>query len=141
MKKLILAGIFVAGAAIGLALAVSGPAAQQAEPYTMTSFGPWNAAVAKTHVPMVKFEKTNMGFKVTVQVDNHPMDPQKPHWIEWIRIDDAKGNRLAEKAFKPTDPSPAVAEFELPAIYDSLKVLEHCNIHGTWLNEAAVGLK
>ena len=141
MKKIYLVGIAVACVATGLALAATGAPGQQTEPYTMISFGPWNAAVAQKHVPMVKFEKTSVGFKVTVQVDNHPMDPQKPHWIEWIRIDDAKGNRLAERTFKATDPSPAVAEFELPAIYDKLKVLERCNIHGIWLNEAAVELK
>ncbi|HMA54096.1 MAG TPA: hypothetical protein VKT17_06515, partial [Acidobacteriota bacterium] len=46
----------------------------QPEPYTATNFGPWNAAVAKTHVPEVTFEKMGMGLKVTVQIDNHPMD-------------------------------------------------------------------
>lgn len=142
-KRLVLFSVIVlaAGAALVAAQYATTPPAQQAmqkEPYTAKFFGPWNEAVAKTHVPMVKFEKTDMGLKVTVQIDNHPMDPQKPHWIEWIRVEDMMGNKLGEKTFKATDPSPAMAVFELPKSYDKLKVFEHCNIHGTWLNEAAV---
>jgi desulfoferrodoxin-like iron-binding protein len=149
MRKSYLAGVVGVSVAAGL-LIVAAAAAQyaaapkpqeQAKPFTATFFGPWNEAVAKTHVPMVMFEKTDKGIKVMVHIDNHPMDPQKPHWIEWIRIEDMSGNKLAEKAFKPTDPSPPMAEFELAATYDKLKVFEHCNIHGTWLNETAVEIK
>ena len=113
----------------------------QPEPYTAKNFGPWNEAVAATHVPQVTFEKAGMGLKVTVQIDNHPMDPQKPHWIMWIRLEDTKGNKLGEKTFKATDPRPAIAVFELPAMVDKVKAFERCNIHGIWLNEAAVELK
>ncbi len=113
----------------------------QPEPYTATNFGPWSEAVAKTHVPQVKFEKSGAGLKVTIQIDNHPMDPQKPHWIMWIRLEDMKGKKLGEKAFKATDPGPAIAVFELPTAPDKLKALERCNIHGIWLNEAAVEIK
>lgn len=117
------------------------PAPAQEKPFTAKFFGPWNEGVAKTHVPMVKIEKAGMGHKVTVQIDNHPMDPQKPHWIQWIRVEDMKGNTLAEKTFQPTDPSPPIAEFEIPSGHAKLKVFEHCNIHGTWLNEVAVPTK
>ena len=113
----------------------------QPEPYTAKNFGPWNEAVAATHVPQVTFEKMGAGLKVTVQIDNHPMDPQKPHWIMWIRLEDMKGNKLGEKTFNATDPRPAVAVFELPAMEDKVKAFERCNIHGIWLNEAAVELK
>jgi|GEM_PF-2779924 len=151
MKKSCLVGIFVIGAAIGLAPALQAAGAQrvappakkaiQAKPFTMTDFGPWNEEVAKKHVPTVTFEKMGAGLKVTVRVDNHPMDPQKPHWIEWIRLEDVNGRKLGEKRFKATDPSPATAVFELPAAPDKVKALERCNIHGIWLNEAAVELK
>src|SRR5512135_386826 len=129
----------VAAAQYGTPQAAQAP--MQKEPYTAKFFGPWNEAVAKTHIPMVKIEMAGKGHKVTVQIDNHPMDAQKPHWIEWIRIEDMKGNKLAEKAFKPTDPSPPIAEFEIPMGHAKLKVFEHCNIHGTWLNEIAVPMK
>ena len=113
----------------------------QPEPYTAKNFGPWNETVAATHVPQVTFEKMGAGLKVTVQIDNHPMDPQKPHWIMWIRLEDMKGNKLGEKTFKATDPRPAVAVFELPAMADKVKAFERCNIHGIWLNETVVDLK
>jgi len=122
------------------AAAPGGREARQPAPYTMTSFGPWNAAVAKTHVPQVSFEKAGRGIKVTVQIDNHPMDPQKPHWIMWIRLEDMKGKILGEKTFKATDPRPAVAVFEIPAAVAKVKALERCNIHGVWLNEVDVKL-
>ena len=153
MKKFYFVGIFVVVVAFGLgaALQAAGAAqyattprakkALQAKPFTMTYFGPWNEEVAKKHVPTVTFERTGAGLKVTVRVDNHPMDPQKPHWIEWIRLEDADGRKLGEKRFKATDPGPATAVFELPAVPGKVKALERCNIHGTWLNEAAVELK
>jgi len=94
--------------------------------------------VAATHVPQVTFEKMGKGLKVTVQIDNHPMDPQKPHWIMWIRLEDTKGNKLGEKTFLATDARPAVAVFELPAMHTKLKAFERCNIHGIWLNEVPV---
>jgi len=145
MKKSNLVGIAVMFlAAAALAQYATTPPAQemtQTQPFTAKFFGPWNEAVAKTHIPMVTFEKTAMGLKVTVQVDNHPMDPQKPHWIQWIRVEDMNGHKLGEKVFQATDPSPAIAVFELPKTHDKLKVFEHCNIHGTWLNEATVNVK
>ena len=152
MKKPYLALIVVACAAAGLTLIASGWAQMpstalkdkdytQPEAYTATNFGPWNAAVAKTHVPEVTFEKMGMGLKVTVQIDNHPMDPQKPHWIMWIRLEDMNGKKLGEKTFKATDPGPAIAVFELPNVPDKVKAFQRCNIHGIWLNEVAVEIK
>jgi len=152
MKKSFLVVIAVVCVAVGLTLIASGWAQMpstalkdqdytQPEPYTAKIFGPWNEAVAATHVPQVTFEKMGMGLKVTVQIDNHPMDAQKPHWIMWIKLEDMKGNKLGEKMFKATDPGPAVAVFELPVMYDKIKAFERCNVHGIWLNEAAVELK
>jgi desulfoferrodoxin-like iron-binding protein len=130
--------VFVAAGAILSLAAQTSATAEQKEPYTATSFGPWNAGVAAKHVPQVTFEKMGKGLKVTVQIDNHPMDPQKPHWIMWIRLEDMKGNKLGEKTFQATDPGPAIAVFELPAMHTKLKALERCNIHGVWLNELTV---
>jgi desulfoferrodoxin-like iron-binding protein len=114
---------------------------QQEKPYTATFFGPWNEAVAKTHVPQVTCEKTAKGYTVTVQIDNHPMDPQKPHWIMWIKLEDEKGVKIAEKEFKATDPGPAKAVFEVSLIHGKFRALERCNIHGIWLNEVNAAAK
>jgi superoxide reductase len=114
--------------------------ASQPQPYTAKFFGPWNAAVANTHVPQVTYEKMGKALMVTVKVDNHPMDPKKPHWIMWIRVEDVNGKVLAKKEFKATDPAP-VAIFHLASWPEKLKVFERCNIHGIWLNEVDVKLK
>lgn len=152
MKKTFLFVLPLALMTAALVVAASGGAGQygaapstqeysQPKPYTAQDFGPWNAGVAKTHVPEVTFEKAGMGVKVRIQVDNHPMDAQKPHWIMWIRLEDAKGKKLGEKTFKATDPGPAVAVFELPNVPEKVKAFQRCNIHGIWLNEVAVELK
>ena len=142
---LALAIVFLAGAVTAAALAQYGtqkPAEpQQEKPFTKDFFGPWNEAVAKTHVPQVTCEKTATGFKVTVQIDNHPMDPQKPHWIMWIKLEDEKGVKFAEKEFKATDPGPAKAVFEISPKHAKFKALERCNIHGIWLNEVDASSK
>ncbi len=144
MKKHLLVLIPVVCVAAGLALlSTVTRAAQepdQKEPYTMTSFGPWNEGVAKTHVPQVTFEKMGAALMITVKVDNHPMDANKPHWIMWIRVEDVDGKVLVKKEFKATDPAP-VATFHLATWPAKLKVLERCNIHGIWLNEVEVKLK
>lgn len=152
MKSQFLFAVVVVLAAAGLGLAVSAegpqnpavPAAQeynQPKPYTASFFGPWNAAVAAKHVPEVTFEKAGKGVAVRVQVDSHVMDPQKPHYIMWIRLEDGKGEPLGEKTFQATDPSPAVAVFELPNAPAKVKAFARCNIHGIWLTEKAVQLK
>ena len=152
MKKPYLVLIAVICVAAGLMMIAPGWAGMQTtamkdqdytqpKPYTAKDFGPWNEAVAATHVPQVTFEKMGMGVKVTVQIDNHPMDPQKPHWIMWIRLEDMKGHKLGEKTFKATDPRPAVAVFELETTPEKVRAFERCNIHGIWLNEAVVELK
>jgi len=120
--------------------ATGGQAAKQQKPYTKKDFGPWSAAVANTHSPMITYEKAGAGLKVTVKIDNHPMDPKKPHYIMWIRLEDGMGNKLGEKKFKPTDPAP-VATFVLNTAPGTLKALEECNIHGIWMSQVNVAMK
>jgi desulfoferrodoxin-like iron-binding protein len=132
--------VFVAGGLmLGLSAAPAAQEAGQAEPYTATSFGPWNAAVAKVHVPEVTLEKMGGALMVTVKVDNHPMDANKPHYIMWIRVEDANGKVLAKHDFKASDPAPT-AVFHLNSFPEKLKVLERCNVHGIWMNEVTVKL-
>jgi desulfoferrodoxin-like iron-binding protein len=105
--------------------------------YSKDFFGPWNAGVAKAHLPQITCEKTGDGLKVTVKVDNHPMNPEVPHYIMWIRIEDGKGNVLGKKDFVATDPAP-IATFTLTTAPDKIKAFERCNIHGTWTSETDV---
>jgi superoxide reductase len=121
--------------------AMSTPAASAQEnsmenPYTKDNPGPW-AALAEKHIPEITYEKTGTGLKVTVKVDNHPMDPEKPHYIMWIKLQDGNGAQLGEKSFVATDPAP-IATFELMSAPEKLKAYEQCNIHGIWLNEVEV---
>ena len=116
------------------------PAAAQDKPYTKESPGPWDAAVAAKHSPEITFVKAGKGLKVTVKVDNHPMDAQKPHYIMWIKLQDAEGKELGKKEFAPTDPAP-VATFDVPSVPPKLEALEQCNIHGIWSNTVPVKLR
>lgn len=109
----------------------------QEKPYTKVDPGPWPAAVADKHSPEITFEHSELGLRVTVKVDNHPMDPTKPHYIMWIRIEDGDGKKLGEKTFQMTDPAP-VAIFELASIPAKLRAFERCNIHGIWMSETKV---
>jgi len=118
----------------------AGPAAAQAtqdKPYTKEAPGPWDAAVAAKHSPEITYVKAGKGLKVTVKVDSHPMDAAKPHYIMWIRLEDAQGTVLGKKDFVATDAAP-VATFDLANVPPSLKALEQCNIHGIWANTVAV---
>jgi desulfoferrodoxin-like iron-binding protein len=118
------------------------PVAQEStmeKPFTKDNPGPW-AALEEKHLPEITYEKTATGLKVTVKVDNHPMDPQKPHYIMWIKLQDGNGVSLGEKDLVPTDPAP-VATFELTSIPGKLKAYEQCNIHGIWMSEADVSVQ
>jgi desulfoferrodoxin-like iron-binding protein len=148
MKKncLLLIPVVLAAAALTLSALGSGMSSAQAQggykqdkPYTRENPGPWAAAKDK-HVPEITYEKMGMGLKVTVKVDNHPMDPQKPHYIMWIRLEDGRGKVFGKKDFVATDPAP-IATFELKSVPAHLQAFERCNIHGIWMNEAKVELK
>jgi desulfoferrodoxin-like iron-binding protein len=112
---------------------------KQDKPYTRENPGPW-AGAAEKHIPQIIYEKMGTGLKVTVKVDNHPMDPKKPHYIMWIKLEDGRGNLLGRKDFVATDPAP-VATFELESVPAHLRAFERCNIHGIWMSEAKVELK
>lgn len=112
----------------------------QQKPYTRDDPGPW-ADKVKAHVPEITYEKTGTGLKVTVKVDNHPMDPKTPHYIMMIKLEDGSGAALGQKDFVATDPAPPIATFELKSIPGKLKAYERCNIHGLWMNEVDVTTK
>lgn len=112
---------------------------KQDKPYTRENPGPWAGAEDK-HLPQIAYEKMGMGLKVTVKVDDHPMDAAKPHYIMWIRLEDGMGKVLGRHQFKATDPAP-IATFGLKSIPAHLRAFERCNVHGIWMSEAKVELK
>lgn len=95
------------------------------------------------HLPVVMIQPQEGGAtdgttkSVLAQV-NHVMDPEKPHFIEymWIKNVDS-GECVACKAFKATDPSP-------PSIAASIKegtkikAFLFCNLHGLWQGDEVV---
>jgi desulfoferrodoxin-like iron-binding protein len=109
----------------------------QDKPYTKADPGPWPAAVADKHSPEIIIENTELGLKVTVKVDHHPMDATKPHYIMWIRLEDGEGKKLGEKTFQMTDPAPE-AWFSVTSTPAKLRAFERCNIHGIWMSETKV---
>jgi len=109
----------------------------QEKPYTKDDPGPWPATVADKHSPEIIYEHSGIGIKVTVKVDNHPMDPKKPHYIMWIRLEAGDGKKLGEQTFQMTDPAP-IAVFIVPSIPVKLRAFERCNIHGIWMSETKV---
>jgi desulfoferrodoxin-like iron-binding protein len=104
--------------------------------YTKDNPGPW-AGKEAAHLPQIAYEKTESGLMVTVTVD-HEMNPEKPHYIMWIKLMDGEGNVLGQKEFVPTDPK-AEAIFELSTVPSKLVAEEKCNVHGVWMNETEVG--
>jgi desulfoferrodoxin-like iron-binding protein len=129
-----------AGPALQTAAAGTSQDHTQEKPYTKEDPGPWPAAVADKHSPEISFEYIEVGLRVMVKVDSHPMDPKKPHYIMWIRLEDGEGNKLGEKNFQMTDPAP-VAVFDLASIPVKLRAFERCNIHGIWMSETKVEAK
>ena len=105
--------------------------------FTAENPGPW-AGKEKVHVPIVLYERKDAGLQVTVTVA-HEMAPEKPHYIEWIKLFDSEGTLLGETEFKPEDEKPE-AVFMLTEIPAKLVALEKCNLHGTWQAEVEVTL-
>lgn len=105
--------------------------------FTRADHGPWEGK-EESHLPEITYEKTDTGLKVTVSV-KHEMNPETPHYIMWIKLEDGEGNLLGEKTFAATEKK-AEAVFELTDIPLKLTAYEKCNLHGTWMDEKDVVL-
>jgi superoxide reductase len=116
------------------------PAAKEAEEvvYTRSDPGAWGGK-EDSHVPLIAYEKTETGLKVTVTV-NHEMNPDTPHYILAIMLKDGEDNLLGEKELQATDEK-AEATFALTTIPEKLKAYERCNLHGLWMDEVDVTTK
>lgn len=83
--------------------------------------------VPEKHLPQVTVSNN----KVQVVVP-HVMDPEKPHFIEYIWLKDTMSNKVvASKAFKATDRSPPTLKATVTK-GTTIKPLLFCNLHGLW---------
>jgi Desulfoferrodoxin len=61
------------------------------------------------------------------------MDATKPHWIEYVWIQDAtRDTILAVQKFQPTDPSPPTVTCSDVGKATSIRAYGYCNLHGLW---------
>eukprot|EP00440_Ansanella_granifera_P026263 gb/GFBE01028524.1/.p1 GENE.gb/GFBE01028524.1/~~gb/GFBE01028524.1/.p1 ORF type:complete len:193 (+),score=49.77 gb/GFBE01028524.1/:1-579(+) len=68
-------------------------------------------------------------------VVQHVMDKDKPHYIQYMWLTDAKsGEVLAVKSFAATDQSPPALSVDLPVGTTAVPML-FCNLHGFWQGE------
>lgn len=80
------------------------------------------------HLPKVSAD----GNEISVVVP-HVMDPEKPHFIEYIWLKDVESNNVvAVKAFKATDPGPPTLVYKSTVAAATLKPMLFCNLHGLW---------
>jgi desulfoferrodoxin (superoxide reductase-like protein) len=87
------------------------------------------------HLPQVSMVDSN---SVTVSIP-HVMDPDKPHYIEYVWLMDAstsssknKNRVVAVQAFQATDPSPpTLIAKNLPSPGQYIP-MAFCNLHGLW---------
>ena len=76
------------------------------------------------HVPVI--ERTDDGIKVIIGSTPHPM--QDEHYITMIQV--KIENKLYRQYLKPGDKPQAF----FPISGETVKAIEHCNIHGLWSN-------
>ncbi len=115
--------------------AAEAPSKAEEPVFTKDDPGAWEGKESG-HVPVIEYEKTDGGLKVTVTV-NHVMDAEIPHYIEWIKLMDGEGNVLGQQEFQARAEK-AVATFELSSVPAKLVAHERCNIHGIWMEEVTV---
>ena len=113
------------------------PASEEVEEkiFTRSDPGAWGGK-EDSHIPQIVYEKAEAGLRVTVTV-SHEMNPEKPHYIMFIKLKDGEGNLLGEKEFQAAAEK-AEAVFELAAVPDKLVAYEKCNLHGVWMDEVVV---
>lgn len=84
------------------------------------------------HLPQVTVAENG---KIQVVVP-HVMDPEKPHYIEYVWLKDTKSNKVvAVKSFQPTDPSPPTLVAKAKS-GSTVKPMLFCNLHGLWEGES-----
>lgn len=84
------------------------------------------------HLP----QTTVKGTSVEVVVP-HVMDPEKPHYIQYVWLKDEAANKVvAAKKFEATDASPPSLLANNVKAGTTVKPLLFCNLHGLWQGDA-----
>lgn len=84
-----------------------------------------NSELAEKHVPVIEQEND----KRFVRLKYHPMTNE--HYIQFIEVYPKDKSRLYLKYLNPDDP----AEFDITHLEENITAIEHCNIHGLWINK------
>mmetsp|Transcript_8113 Transcript_8113/g.11302 ORF Transcript_8113/g.11302 Transcript_8113/m.11302 type:complete len:173 (+) Transcript_8113:26-544(+) len=84
------------------------------------------------HIPKVEIS----GTKIVCSVP-HVMDPNKPHFIEYMWLKDETSDAIiAAKSFQASDSSPPSLTANVP---QGVSIVPHiyCNLHGLWIGDTA----
>ncbi len=87
------------------------------------------------HTPYVTAERDDDKVKVAVKVGHYVSHPNQPdHYVQWIMLY-VDGAPIARFDFSPVaaDPDASVVVAIEPG--KTLRVVEHCNLHGLWAAE------
>ena len=84
-----------------------------------------NNQLAEKHTPMIESREDNR----FVTLKYHPMIPE--HYIQFIEVYPKDKSRMYLKYLNPND----VAEFDITHFEENIEAIEHCNIHGLWINK------
>ena len=76
------------------------------------------------HVPVI--EKTDLGYRIRIGSEKHPMTPE--HHIEWIEL--IADGAVYRKELKAGDEPEA--EFCVGKEISEIQAREYCNLHGLW---------
>lgn len=87
------------------------------------------------HLPQVSV--SDGGGSTTIQVVvPHVMDAEKPHYIEYVWLQDVQTARvMAVKAFVPTDAAPPTLTTTSVKRGTTVRPFLYCNLHGLWQGE------
>lgn len=126
---LVMAAATVAAGSAGLSPAEAMPLTGKVESLEYENLTTVNTKGApEKHLPNVS--ATAKG-GVTVVVP-HVMDPEKPHYIEYVWLkDEDTGKIVAAQKFEATDASPPTLTAKVPA-GTKVRALLFCNLHGLW---------
>jgi desulfoferrodoxin (superoxide reductase-like protein) len=123
--------VSVAVLAAGASRAVAATIEEQVKDLETTNIAAYNSkGDPEKHLPQVTLAKEGGSVEVTVP---HVMDPEKPHYIEFIWLTDTNsGKVVAVRAFKPTDPSPPTLIATKLEPGTKVQPFLFCNLHGVW---------
>lgn len=96
----------------------------------------------KKHTPVIHVQETGeAGLRdVTVVVGELMRHPNEPaHFIQWIELW-ADDRFIARYDMSPVLAEPRITARVSVGAASEIRALGHCNIHGTWLASASVGV-